>query len=243
MPFLACDETNGAESLIARPGIETVADLAGKTLALPRGTYLDSMWSVIAARAQLPTGAVATIDVPGEQAVQALESGRADAAFTWEPYAGIGIAAVNGNRPWDSSRIRGLSPAVLAVRRDFAEKRGDDISKIVAVWHRTTEYLRANPDAAYAIVAGVNKKSAAEVREFAKLDRVLDLRDNLSLFAFAPGMESLHGSFRQMADFIHAEGIATGRVDSAAVLNSYWVQQQSARANCTAADPLGGSCN
>lgn len=221
--ILASDYSNGAEALVARPGINSVRELAGNKLALSKGTYLDYIWAIVAQRNGLDPEAVHIVDTPGESAHELLARGEVDAILTWEPFVTQGLDAVQGSRLFDSSQISGLSWGLYAVRPELLEQRRVELQKFLEVWLRATEFIRRHPEQAYAIVAEVNGKTPAEVRDLATKDRILDLRDNLTAFSFAAGFESLHGATRQMNDFIAQRGIATGEPDTARLFDSHFV--------------------
>lgn len=222
--FLACDYSNGAEALIARPGITRINDLAGRKVGLSKGTYLEYIWETAAKNAGLKPGAVRIVDTSGEQAPELLARGEVDAILTWEPFATQGLTAVKGTRLFDTSQISGLSWSVYAAKPEFLAQRTAEMQALMRVWQRATQFIHENPDAAYAIVAEVNKKSLAEVRDFAAKDRVLNLRDNISAFSYAAGLDSLHGSTRQMNDFMAQRGLAAKRLETSALFDPRFVR-------------------
>lgn len=212
--FAAGDYTNGAEAIAARPGIGSMRELAGERLALSSGTYLEYLWSVAAERAALDPASVTIVDAAPEKAPELLAKGEADAILTWEPFVSQGLAATQGARLFDTSQVPGVCWAILAARPEFLEGRATEVHKLLQVWERTTRFIQEHPDEAYAIVAEVNRKTPAEVREFAALDHALDLRENLVAFSYAGGFESVHGSSRRMLDFMYERGMVTQRPDT-----------------------------
>jgi len=221
---LVCDFSTGADALVARPGIEAVRDLAGKKVAIPNGTYLNYLFSVAAEREDLDLNTVTLVDVPAERAHVELIAGRVDAIFTFEPMAGEGLEKVQGKKLFTTADAVGLNGGVAMLRRPFVQERSPDVQALLAVWHRTTEFIRARQDEAFAIVAAVNKKTPEQVREFANLDRILDLRENRTAFTYAAGIESLHGSVKQMSSFIAQRGLAPKKVDSSEVLDDRFLR-------------------
>lgn len=222
--FLTSDYSSGAEALIARPGIRGVPGLAGKKLALSKGTYLEYIWTVVAHRAGLDPNAVRIVDTPAEKAHELLARGTVDAILTWEPYASQGLDAVKGTRLFDTAQLPGLLWTVYSTRPEVLETRKAELQAFVRVWHRTAQFIQRQPEQAYAIVAEVNKKTPAEVRDFVAKDRVLGLRDNLTAFSFATGFGSLHGATRQMNDFMVRRGIAARQLDTAPLFDSHMVR-------------------
>ena len=69
------DYSSGADKLIARPGIEQLADLKGKRIALPQKSYLSYILEVAIARAGLKANDVQIVDIPAEKAPEALING------------------------------------------------------------------------------------------------------------------------------------------------------------------------
>lgn len=221
--FLASDTSAGAESLIARPGIAHVRDLAGRRLGLSKGTYLEYLWHLASERAHLDPGSVQIVDLQSETAGAALASGTVDAILAWEPFAGEALAAVGGRRLFSTAEIPGALWAVYATRREVVETRGEEIAAFVRVWRRTDAWMRANPAEALAIVAQVNGRPVEAVRAMLLKDQVLDVGDNRRAFAYAPGFDSLHGAARRFNDFQLGVGATNRRVDTARMLRGDFV--------------------
>jgi NMT1/THI5 like len=68
------------------------------------------------------------------------------------------------------------------------------------------------------------EKVTEEVRQFAKIDKILDLRDNELAFSFAAGFDSLHGAVRQMNDFMIARGMTAKKLDSSQFLEGSFLE-------------------
>jgi len=222
--FLASDISAGAEALIARPGIAGIADLKGKRLGLPKGTYIEFMWTTLSARAGLSPGAVTLVEVAAEKAAEALKAGRVDAVFTWEPVASAALAAVKGTKLFDSSQLPGIAWVVYATRGDLLKRREADFHKFVAVWQRVDAFMRSRPDEANALVAEVNRTLPADVAAFARLDHALDLKENRAAFSFVSGFGSLHGVGRMMIDFQLRHGLIDKQIDTTELLDPHFVE-------------------
>jgi NitT/TauT family transport system substrate-binding protein len=222
--FLAGDTSHGAEALVARPGIRHIGELVGKRLALSKGTYLEYVWAIAAGRAAIDPGAAQIVDVPGEKAHELLARGEADAILTWEPFATQGLEAVRGTRLFDTAQVDRLLWTIFATRPEFLAARAADLQVLAGVWLRTTTYIQQRPEQAFAIVAEVNRKSVAAVRELAAKDRIADLRENLAAFSLATGVESLHGSTRRMNDYMIRRGLVSTRLDTSELFDDRFVR-------------------
>ena len=70
----------------------------------------------------------------------------------------------------------------------------------------------------------MNKKTPGEVKAFAQADRILDLRENRTAFTYAAGLDSIHGSLRQVSDYIVRRGLAPRKVDTIEVLDDRFIR-------------------
>ncbi len=79
---------NGADGLAVGPGspIRTVADLKGKTIALPFYTVVHGPLQLLLEKNGIAPGSVKLINLAPPQAAAAVLSGTADAVFAWPPF-------------------------------------------------------------------------------------------------------------------------------------------------------------
>jgi NitT/TauT family transport system substrate-binding protein len=218
------DYSAGAEKLIARPGIEQLADLKGKKIAFSQKSYLDYIFCEAIGRVGLTREDVQIVDMQAEKAPEALIKEEVDAMLTFEPYATQGLEAAKGRNLFDTSQVSGLSPGLIVLQRKFIEERPSEVAAFVKVWQRTTTFIKEHPHEAFGIVASVNKKTPEKVRQFAEIDRILDQHDNELAFSFAAGTDSLHGRVRQMNDFMIARAITDKKLDSSKFLDGTFIR-------------------
>lgn len=220
---IAIDYSEGAEALIAAPGIHQLQDLRGKKLALPRGTYLEYLLSVIAERDQVKVDEITLVDRSNHQAFDDFIAGRVDAILVWEPYGSRAMAA-GGVEIFSTADFPGVTYSVFTLRTDFIRAHPREIKALVEVWHRADQYVREHPDEACEISARLFGEPVADAQNLLKTNRVLDVADNRRAFSYAAGFESLHASWRRMNDFMLDRGLARQRVDSPAHLDSRFVR-------------------
>jgi NitT/TauT family transport system substrate-binding protein len=218
------DQSAGADGIVARAGIDTLAALKGQRIGGGKGTYVEYMLSIVLGRAGLAMSDITLVDMPGEQADEKLAAGLVDAVVTWEPALTNAVDKAHGHKVWDSTIIPGLSPSVLVARAPVIRERPEDLQKLLGVWQRGTEFIQQHPEEAFAIVARLNKKTLAEVLQFSAGVRLLDRRANLVAFSYGAGFDSLHGSTRMMNDFMLKEKLAPKRLDSIALLNDRFLK-------------------
>jgi NitT/TauT family transport system substrate-binding protein len=221
--IIAIDYSEGAEALIARPGIRQLQDLRGKKLALHRGTYLEYLLSVIATRQGVNLDEIVLVDRSNEDAFQDFLAGRVDAILVWEPY-GSDAKAAGGVQLFSTADFPGLTYSVFTLRTDFIEAHPREMKALVEVWHRADHYVREHPQEACEIVSRLFNERRTYVQDLLQTNRILDVADNGRAFSYAAGFESLHASWRRMNDFMLDRGLATQRVDSTTHLDSRFIR-------------------
>lgn len=218
------DYSDGIDAIVARSSIASIADLKGKAIGVDRGTYLEYILDTVLRRHGLTPGDVTKVEVAGEKAAEKFGNGKLDAIVTWEPVVSEAIEQWNGRKLFDTSEIRGISPAGQAFHRSFIEERPGDVQAFVNVWHKTTQFIKANQGESYTIIAVIYDVPPAEVQAFAHLDQTLDLRENLTSFSYGAGFESLHGAARQVNNFLIEKGTITKQLDSTEFIDSTFIR-------------------
>lgn len=217
--IVCTNQSAGADGIVARAGIERLADLRGRRIGIPKDSYSDYICTTLLQRERIAGSDVTRVDVQGEKAPAALAGGQVDAVITWEPFLSEAAKLAGARRIWDSSQLPGISPAGLTVRRTLLEERPAEVQALVRVWARATDFLLQHPDEACAIIARVNRKTPAEVRALLRQDKILDRRAALTAISYAAGFDSFHGSARVMNDFLLKQNLTTQRLDSSEFLD------------------------
>ena len=143
---------------------------------------------------------------------------------TYEPILTQSIEKGNGHKIFDTSQLPGVSVGVYAFRQDFVKNRPEDVQKFVAVWRKTADFIKTNPDEAYGIIAQIYGAKKEDVAAFAKQDQILDWRDNKTAFSYAAGLDSFHGLARNVESYLQKEGLLKQNIDSTQYLNARFIR-------------------
>lgn len=149
------DVLGAVEALVARPGIKSVKDLVGKTVATPFGST--SHYELLEAIKQsgIDKSKVKILDMSPAEAVAAYIRGDIDAAYIWEPnlhrivQQGGKIILTSkqmfdrGYRTWD----------VIVVRPEFAKKYPKFVIKFLQGELRAIDYWYMHPDKTAKIIS------------------------------------------------------------------------------------------
>ena len=150
----------GQASLVARrgAGISKVSDLAGKRLAGVRqrsGMDVLLRGYVLGEVGGLKPGNLGAIEtLPVARMGEALEAGRFDAAFMWEPFVARLLVRRTAHVVLNVNRAEPRYPwYVVAVRRDFLERNPETVAKVLRAHRKAIDYLRSSPNAGNDVIA------------------------------------------------------------------------------------------
>lgn len=143
------DYSNGADAVMVRSGISSLADLKGRRIALEKTAVGALMLYRLLQAAGLRYADVETVHIEAAEHTDALAGGRVDAVITFEPMKSR--LAENGFRSlFDSSRMPGEIVDTLVVRAGTEPQRA---FALLQAWQRGQRQLQAEPEKAAAILA------------------------------------------------------------------------------------------
>lgn len=130
------DWSRGGDAVVARRGINSVADLKGKSIAVapltPSHTFL--LWLLDAG--DLTTKDVKIVEVPNAiDAATAFKSGKVDAAVVWSPDDEIAVREVKGSKVLESTRNASYIIAdVFYAKKAFVEANQQKLNQLYEGW-------------------------------------------------------------------------------------------------------------
>lgn len=145
------DVSSGGDVVMAREGIDTPADLAGKRIAVELGGVGEMLLDQVLARAGLDRDDVVIVDLAVDQHLVAWGRGEIDAAVGYEPTA-TRLRDAGAQRLIDSRDFPDMIFDVLAVRRDRLDAVDHVLTEVIRAHFRGLHHLRTNrQDAVYRI--------------------------------------------------------------------------------------------
>ena len=221
---IVTDLSFDGDGIIAKKEIEGMKNLMGKRIGLEQGTFMEFILSTVLERNGMTLVDVVLVENQAEE-IQPFIDGKLDAIVTWDPYLSEAINKGDGHRIFGTSEIPGLVSDVMGFHRSFIEERPGDVQAFVNVWHKTTEFIKENPGEALEIIAEIYDIPFEDVAAFAEGDKILDLRDNKVAFSYAAGFESLHGTAKQINDFMKNNGITDMTLDSIEFIDGQFIRE------------------
>ena len=195
--ILINDYSNGNDMVVAKPGIDKVADLKGKKVGVEVGFVSHLLLMNALKSANLTEDDIEIVNMPTDQTPQGLSSGQVDAIVAWQPNSGQALKDVpNSKAIFTSADVPGIIYDLLVVNPKSLKDRRDDWKKVAKVWMRIADFLadEKNKDEALKIMSA---RVGLKPEEYAPLmggTHFVGLEGNLKHFAKAEGLESVFGS-------------------------------------------------
>lgn len=189
--FMQIDWSRGGDKIVVRPGINTVADLKGKKIALAVGSPSQTL--IINA---IESGGVSWNDIKDGistmttalQAAEAFKSGNVDAAIVWAPDDEDCIKAFPGSKVLISTeKARNAISDVFYAKEDVIKSRRQDFELFVTGWLKAAAEINTSNESK--MKAQKLMSAAFQVPEIVmnlNYARFTTYGDNLNFFGLSP---------------------------------------------------------
>jgi sulfonate transport system substrate-binding protein len=149
--------------------IKSPGELRGKRVAVTKGSYAHHLLYVVLRNAGLKFSDIKLIHLPPADLVSAFTRGDVDAASTWEPY--LSRLEDDGARLLvDGTGIKKGELVIIAVD-EYAKKNPRLVEKVLQVYKRGYEFIKASPKQAAELIAPEVKLTPEQlIKVLAKLD-------------------------------------------------------------------------
>ena len=196
--FLQVDWSRGGDAIVVSKGINTVADLKGKTISVAEGTASHSLLIKV-----LESNGLSMTDVKMKKVADGIESaklykaGAVDAAVVWSPDDLDCVSAVSGTKVLVNTKVAThiIADGILA-RKDFINNSRDLLIKFASAWLEANSEINKSDDvakeAANAFATAFNV-SADFAYNGIKNVRLTTLGDNKDFFGLNPNYLGMTG--------------------------------------------------
>jgi NitT/TauT family transport system substrate-binding protein len=150
---LVNDDTRGADGIVANKGIRSIADLRGKTVAVPFGSTSQFYLNALLREAGLSEADLDVVDLQGDQGGEAFLLQEVDAAVTFEPWLTQARNAAHGHLLTDTSKRPGLLVDCVVTTAEILHQRRAEFRSFGRAWDAAVGYVGAHPREANAIIA------------------------------------------------------------------------------------------
>jgi NitT/TauT family transport system substrate-binding protein len=222
---LTNDNSTGNDQIIARAGINTVADLEGKTVAAEQGTVDHYLLLLALQRAGLSERDVSFKPLLTDAAAAAFKAGRVDAVGVFAPFTSTALERPGSKAIATSRDFPGAIPDHLVATADLVKDNPKAVQALVKTWFDTIDWIEANPDRALAIMAKRAGVSVAAYKEYDKGTTIFSREDNLK--AFTPGSTDANLDFqaKKISDFLVGTKLVDAEPELDGLFDSSFVTQ------------------
>ncbi|HEU4346835.1 MAG TPA: ABC transporter substrate-binding protein [Actinoplanes sp.] len=221
---LVNDNSTGNDQIIARPGITSVADLKGKKVAAEQGT-VDHYLLLLALRAAgLSEKDIQFTPLLTDAAAAAFVAGKVDAVGVFAPFTTTALGLKGSTVIASSKDFPGAIPDHLVFGSDFVREHPTEVQAMVQTWFDTTAWIKANPDAAIAVMAKRGGVSPADYKSYDAGTTIFTRQQNLDAFATGSTPANLDYQAAQIGDFLVATGLADEKPSLDGLLEPKFVQ-------------------
>ncbi len=243
--FYMVDWSRGADGVIGRQGMNSIEDLAGKTIAF--APYTPShflLWNGLKEsglsteqRREIFAKAVHTKD--GIEPATLFAQQKVDGAVAWDPDMSDAVGKRPGAKKIYDTRVANrLIADILVVSDKFAARNPQAVMKLAEGWLEGVEFIRAQPSRAYTLIGTIKDFNLPSDLAKTMLEgvRLADYADNKKFFA--PGPDSDYANIFKMAQEMYREERMIKRVYTAdASVDPRYVAELGRKFSATSTEP------
>lgn len=213
----------GADVLLARPDLNDLTDLQGRTIAAETTAVGAFMLHSALESASLTIKDVTVRHLPLAEHLRAYQAGTIDAMITFEPYASR-LQAAGAAPLFDSAAIPGKVVDVLAVRRDALSRHDHNLRHLLQGFFHARQDLLQTPETALAIINQRLKVAAAELPFLYQGLQLPDVGENRALLQGTPSELSQNAA--ALAGLMHQQRLLPEEPELTDFTSADWLPEQ-----------------
>jgi NitT/TauT family transport system substrate-binding protein len=182
---VALDDSHGGDGVLVQNDVNSLADLKGKAVGMNEGSVSQFWFNILLKREGMTEKDLEITNMTADDAAAAFIAGQIPAAVTWEPHLSLVRTKKQGKVLIDSAATPGLIVDVVDLTCDYIDKNPKDVEAFVKGLYKAVEFIKTNPDEAYAIMAkgvGGYLEKPEDFAEAAKGVRFYDQARNIEFF-------------------------------------------------------------
>lgn len=221
---MVVDRSVGADGILARNTIASVADIKGKKVALEEGTVSHYFFLQVLAEAGLTEKDITLINTTPADAAAAYQSGAVEVAVTYAPFLGkANQVRKDGRTIYDSSRMPYAVTDLYEFDTKFIESQPQTVQAFVAGILQGLDYIKANPEEGNVILAKQMKIKPEEAADYLKGIQLADLETNIDMLTNSGSPGYLPKAFESISQFLLAQGQIKTIPDSVKIIEPKFI--------------------
>lgn len=227
--ILVNDNSAGNDKVMVRPGVTSLADLEGKTIAMELFSISHFFFLfMLEQQTGLTAADVNLVNLSVGNAAAAFIGGSVDAAVVWEPWGSRIEASGEGKTLLTSREVPGLIPDALVVQEDLISARREDLLNVLRAWFDGLQVIQDDPVQAAEIMARRVEVDPETYIGFFDGLKFFSIADNLNAFEQRADLQSLFGSGEVIVDFLLQNDLLSRVPDIGSALDRSFIDELAA---------------
>lgn len=203
-----CDYSVGADVILARSPLVSVAELKGRRIGLEPATVNVVLLTAALRKHNLCMEDVTIVPLAQNTMLAALARGEVDAVVAYPP-ASIALEAGGLQRVFDSAETPGEIVDVIVADAEFLRNRRGDMAALVRAFGKAQQFAAEQPDKAYAVMARRERLSVEDIRGALRGIRLVTFPEQAA--ALAPN-GSLAKALQTTMEGLRGAGLVEGEI-------------------------------
>ena len=226
---LVNDNSTGNDKIIVREGINSIADLKGKTVAAEEGTVDHFLLLLGLQKAGLTQADIQFKPLETGAAAAAFVAEKVDAVGVFAPFTTKALLRPGSKELFSSKDFPGAIPDHLVVSRQLINERPQVVQGLVDTWFQTIDFIKQNPEKAYGIMAKRAGVSIGEYKEYDAGTKIFTIEENLQAFSPGSDMTSLEYAAGEISKFLVEAKLAEKSPDLSKLFDDRFVKAYAAK--------------
>lgn len=145
---LIMDISDGADSMLAQPGISSLKEIKGRRVGVEIGAVGTVMLEAALKTAQLSLDDIELVNLTADQHATAFRNRQVDALITFEPTRSQ-LLSEGAVELFNSRHLPGTIVDVLAIRRDALGHHSDHVKQLLKAYFAARKRMQSAPQDAY----------------------------------------------------------------------------------------------
>lgn len=200
------DNSTGNDKIICDESVDSIEDLAGKTIAAEAGVVDHFLLVQGLESVGLTEDDIDFRGVPTDAAAASFAAGEFDCVGVFAPFWLTALERPGSEELFSSADFPGLIPDHIVVSQELVDSSPTTVQKLVDAWYLTLEYMEANPEESLEIMARVAETSVEEYEQFAEGTTLFSAEEALAAFDDGEDTTTLLHTARLINPFLVESG-------------------------------------
>lgn len=218
------DKSLGSDGLVAKPEIQSIKDLKGKTIATQLYSVDHMYLLTLLDKEGMSADDVKIVDMSMADAGNAFIAGRVDAACIWEPYLSKAVSG-GGKLLYSTKDDPNLVTDCMAASDSLIQKNPQAIVAFIKSWNQAVEYWKNNREDAEAIMAKKMNVTPKEMHDMMETLYITTPQDSVDSFKKSDSPASWGYTQQKIAKFLKGLGVIKKEVKANDIIDSQFVEK------------------